>query len=173
MRRIVWTFLISFAALVLGIEAQGQAPAPAPPPVPDTLPFDIPYGAPISLERARAVAEAAAAEARKRNWKMAIAVVEPSGDLVYFMKLDGTQLAAGKISQGKARAAAIFRRSTKAFFDAMESGHPYIATLEGVVAAEGGTPIIESGKLIGAIGASGGTGAQDGIVSRAGSDTIK
>lgn len=170
MRAFQWASLTIAALLFVG-PAAAQAPAPAP--VPETMPFDIPYGTPISLERAKQVLDAAAAEAKKRNWKMAIAIVEPSGDLVYFQKMDGTQLASIKISQGKARAAATFRRSTKVFFDAMESGHPYVATLEGVVGSEGGMPIVENGRLIGAIGVSGGAGAQDGVVAKAGVDAMK
>jgi uncharacterized protein GlcG (DUF336 family) len=158
---------------MLTLPAQAQAPAPAPPAVPENMPFDIPYGTPITMERAKSVIEAAAAEAKKRNWKMAIAVVGPAGDLVYFVKLDGTAYSSGKIAEHKANSAAIFRRPTKAFFDAMESGHPYVATLDGVIGADGGLPLIESGKIIGAIGTSGGTGAQDAIVSKAGADTVK
>jgi glc operon protein GlcG len=161
----------TIAALLFAFPVFAQAPAPAP--VPEAMPFDIPYGTPISLERAKSVAEAAMAEAKKRNWKDAIAVVGTAGDLVYFAKMDGTQYASGKIAEGKARAAAIFRRPTKTFFDAMESGHPYVATLEGVVASDGGMPIIENGKLIGAIGTSAGTGAQDGGVAKAGVDSVK
>jgi glc operon protein GlcG len=169
-------FLIA-AAVVAGLScafAQAQAPAPAPAPIPDAIPFDIPYGMPITLERAKKVAEAAAAEAKKRNWKMAIAIVSGSGDLVYFEKLDDTQLASVEVSQGKARTAATFRRPSKAFFDAMESGHPYVATLKsGIVASEGGIPLVENGKVIGAIGVSGGTAAQDGVIAKAGADTVK
>jgi uncharacterized protein GlcG (DUF336 family) len=128
---------------------------------------------PITLDRAKKVAEAAAAEAKKRNWKMAIAIVNTSGDLVYFEKFDDTQNASPAIAQAKARTAAIFRRPTKTFFDAMESGHPYVATLPGVVAADGGLPISEGGKVIGAIGVSGGTGAQDAVIAKAGADTVK
>src|SRR5206468_2224154 len=124
-------------------------------------------------ERAKQVGDAAAAEAKKRNWKNAIAVVGPAGDLVYFVKMDGTQYAGAAIAEHKARAAAIFRRPTKTFFDAMESGHPYVMTLDGVIGADGGLPIMESGKLIGGIGVSGGTGAQDGVVAKAGADTVK
>jgi glc operon protein GlcG len=164
------TSIVFGASLFAGL-ATAQAPAPAP--IPDAMPFDIPYGTPIALEQAKKVGDAAMAEAKKRNWKMAIAVVDTNGDLVYFQKLDGTQVASVKISQGKARAAATFRRPTKAFFDAVESGHPYVMSLEGVVASEGGIPLVEGGKLIGAIGVSGGTGAQDGVVSKAGADTVK
>jgi uncharacterized protein GlcG (DUF336 family) len=166
------TSLVFGASFCAGL-AVAQAPAPAPAPVPDAMPFDIPYGTPIGLDQAKRVADAAMADAKKRNWKMAISIVEPSGDLIYFQKMDGTQMASIKISQGKARAAAIFRRPTQAFFEAMESGHPYVATLEGVVGSPGGIPLIENGKLIGAIGVSGGTGGQDAVVAKAGADTVK
>jgi glc operon protein GlcG len=87
--------------------------------------------------------------------------------------MDGTQYAGGKIAEHKARAAAIFRRPTKTFFDAMESGHPYVLTLDGMISADGGLPLIENGKVIGGIGTSGGTGAQDAVVSKAGVDAMK
>ncbi len=109
----------------------------------------------------------------KHNWKMNIAVVGPGGDLKYFERMDDAQLASVDISQDKARAAARFRRPTKAFFDAVESGHPFIMGLRCVVPSEGGFPLVEGGKLIGAIGCSGGTGAQDGVTCKAGADTVK
>jgi uncharacterized protein GlcG (DUF336 family) len=170
MRTLHWA-ASTIAALLFAVPVFAQAPAPAP--VPDAMPFDIPYGTPISLDRAKQVAEAAMAEAKKRNWKMAIAIVGPAGEMVYFVKMDGTQHASYKIAEGKAHSAAIFRRPTKVFFDAMETGHPYIATLEGVVASDGGLPIVESGKIIGAIGISGGSGAQDGVIAKAGADSVK
>jgi glc operon protein GlcG len=172
MRHLLWTSL-TLATLFFAGSAAAQTPAPAPAPVPEVMPFDVPYGTPISLERAKAVAEAAAAEAKKHNWKMAIAIVEPTGDLIYFMKMEGTQYASIKIAQGKARAAATFRRPTQVFFDQMETGHPYVSTLDGVVASPGGFPLIENGKVIGAIGMSGGAGSQDAVAAKAGADTIK
>jgi uncharacterized protein GlcG (DUF336 family) len=87
--------------------------------------------------------------------------------------MDGAQLASVDISQDKARAAARFRRPTKAFFDAVEAGHPFIMGLRGVVPSEGGFPLVEGGKLVGAIGCSGGTGAQDGATCKAAADTVK
>jgi glc operon protein GlcG len=162
---------LPLAALLFSGLAAGQAPAPAA--VPDAMPFDVPYGTPISLERAKQVAEAAMAEAKKRNWKDGIAIVGPAGELVYFVKMDGTQHAAADIAFQKAHAAAIFRRPTKVFFDQMETGHPYIATLRGVVASDGGLPLIEGGKIIGGIGVSGGTGPQDGVIAKAGADSVK
>jgi uncharacterized protein GlcG (DUF336 family) len=161
------------AALLFAFTAFAQAPTPAPAAVPDAMPYDVPYGTPISLERAKHVAEAAMAEAKKRNWKDAIAICGPAGDLVYLVKMDGTQYAGSDIAIQKAHAAAIFRRPTKVFFDQMETGHPYIATLKGVVASDGGLPIVEGGKIIGGIGVSGGTGAQDGVIAKAGADSVK
>lgn len=159
-------------ATIFGGVAGAQQPA-APAAVPEQMPFDIPYGTPITLEHAMKIAAAAEAEAKKHNWKMNIAVVGPSGDLVYFQRMDGAQIASVQISQDKAHAAATFRRPTKAFFDAVEGGHVYIAFLRGVVPSEGGFPLVEGGKLIGAIGCSGGTGAQDGVTCKAGADTVK
>ncbi|HEX7970062.1 MAG TPA: heme-binding protein [Stellaceae bacterium] len=164
---------LALATAVSGAALAQQQPPAAPAPVPEQMPFDIPYGTPITVAQARQVAAAAEAEAKKHNWKMNIAVMGPAGELVYFEKMDGAQLASIQISQDKARAAATFRRPTKAFFDAVEGGHPYIAFLHGVVPSEGGFPLVEGGKLIGAIGCSGGTGAQDGVTCKAGADTVK
>ena len=101
--------------------------------VPEKMPFDIPYGTPITLEHAMKVAAAAEAEAKKHNWKMNIAVVGPAGELRYFLRMDDAQIASIQISQDKAHAAANFRRPTKAFFDVVEGGHVYISFLHGVV----------------------------------------
>lgn len=158
--------------LAMSAAVHAQAPA-APAPIPDAIPFDIPYGTPIGLDQARKVAEAAMAEAKKRNWKDAIAITGPAGDLVYFVRMDGTQYASAKIAEHKARAAAIFRRPTRVFFEAMETGHPYVATLDDLIASDGGIPLIEGGKLIGAIGVSGGTAPQDGVIAKAGAETVK
>ncbi|MBI1775192.1 MAG: heme-binding protein [Proteobacteria bacterium] len=161
------------AIALLNAPARAQAPAAAPAPVPDVMPFDIPFGPPIGVERAKLVAAAAIAEAKKRNWKMVVAIVEPSGDLVYFEKMDGTQYASIRIAPGKAKAAAMFRRPTKVFMDLVNGGQPYVLGLEGAVTSEGGLPIVADGKLIGAIGVSGGTSAQDGVIAKAGTDTVK
>jgi glc operon protein GlcG len=162
-----------FAGVALGPLVHAQTPAAAPVVVPEALPFDIPIGASISLERAKRVAESAAAEARKHNWKMAIAIVNPSGDLVYYEKADDTQLASAEVAPAKARSSALYRRPTKAFFDVMEAGHVYVMTLKGMVASEGGIPLVENGKLVGAIGVSGGAPTQDGVVAKAGVDALK
>ena len=129
----------AFAALMFSALVSAQQPAPLPAGVPEKMPFDIPYGTPISMDMAKKAVEAAIAEAAKRGWKMAVAVVSPSGDLTYFAKMDDTQLISSDIAPKKARNAAKFRRETKVFFDAMESGHPYVATLDpDLVASPGG-----------------------------------
>jgi uncharacterized protein GlcG (DUF336 family) len=132
------------------------------------------YGAPITLEQAKAAAAAATAEAAKNGWKMAIAVVEPTGDLVYFEKMPGTQYGSVTIAQHKARAAAIFRRPTKAFEERVAAGGAGITalTLDGMIASDGGVPIVVGGKVVGAIGASGATGAQDGQAANAGAKAV-
>jgi len=141
--------------------------------VPDKIPFDTPYGPPISLERAQAVIQVAVAEAKKRNWKMNVAVVDPGGHLVAFQRMDGAMLAAIQIAEHKARAAATFRRETKVFEDGINLMHlNYLLAFDGVIASRGGIPLIEKGSIIGAIGVSGGTDSQDEIVSNAGAAVI-
>ena len=141
------------SALALGGTALAQQPAPSPA-VPSP-PAD--YGTPITNEQAKAVAAAALAEAKKNNWRMAFAIVGPAGELVYFEKMDGTQLASVEIAQGKARTAVLFRRPSKVFADQYAAGNRAFTTFpEKPVASEGGVPIIVNGKVIGAIGASGG-----------------
>ncbi len=137
------------------------------------MPFDIPYGTPISLAQAEKVAAAAVAAAAHWNWKEAVAIVDPEGELVYFARMDGTQIAAIGIAEDKARAAARYRRPTKVFQDLVNHGNPSFLSLRGVVAAEGGLPLVVDGKLIGAIGCSGGTSPQDQVVAAAGADALK
>jgi len=167
-----------FAATGLCVSLSGQAQSPpAPNPldtVPDNMPFDLPYGAPISLERAQAAIEAAVAEAKKHHWKLNVAIVDSGANLVAFQRMDGAQLASIAISEHKARTAATFRRETRAFEDAIQLKQSYYAlSLDGVIASSGGIPLIEGGKLIGAIGCSGGTGSQDEVVCKAGAAVIK
>src|SRR5450631_4575807 len=141
--------------------------------VPDEMPFDTPYGPPISLDRAQAVVLAATAEAKKRNWKMNVAVVDSGGNLVAFQRMDGAMLASIQIAQHKARAAATFRRPTKVFEDGINLMHlNYLLAFAGVIASRGGIPLIEQGAIIGAIGCSGGTDSQDEIVSKAGGAVV-
>lgn len=142
--------------------------------VPDKIPFDVPYGPSISLERAQAAISAVVTEAKKRGWKMNVAVVDPGGNLVAFQRMDGAMLASIQIAEHKARAAAMFRRETKVFEDAIQvNNFNYLMTLDGIIASRGGIPLIEEGKLIGAIGCSGGTDSQDEIVCKAGVATIE
>ncbi len=171
--------LATLAAALAGPAAFAQAPAPAAPPaaapapIPENMPFDIPYGMNIGLDQAHKALTAAAAEAKKHNWKMSLTVVDTAGNLVAHATMDGTQYGSIAISQGKARTAALFRRPSKVFADGINGGSPATLSLLALnqgAASEGGLPIIVDGKLIGAIGVSGGTAPQDGVVAKAGLD---
>jgi glc operon protein GlcG len=133
------------------------------------------YGTSIGAEQAKTIAAAAIAEARKNQWTMAIAIVDISGDLVYFERMDHTQVGSVDVAVAKARAAARFKRPTKAFQDALAAGGEgwRILSLDGAVAVEGGLPLMSGGKIVGAIGASGGTSQQDGVTAAAGAATLK
>jgi uncharacterized protein GlcG (DUF336 family) len=164
------------AAALVAQEGRAQQPAAAAAPhgnqldvVPDKMPFDIPYGAPIPLARATAAINAAVAEAKKHDWKLNVAVVDSGGNLVAFQRMDGAQLASIQISEHKARAAVTFRRETKAWENAIQTnGLHYTMTLDGIIASRGGIPLVDGGKLVGAIGCSGGTGSQDEVACKAG-----
>jgi glc operon protein GlcG len=180
MRSVVSMILAACAMAVMSSPTLAQAPAPAPPAqpsaggTPDAMPFDIPYGVSIGLDRAKQLMAAAEAEAKRRNWKMNIAVVDTNGELVQFERMEGAQIASGPISIGKARTAARFRRESRAFYNVFEAGHGYVSTLDPtLVASPGGFPLVEGGKLIGAIGCSGGTGDQDAATCKAGADLMK
>ena len=165
---------LALAAVLAAGSVQAQQPPAANPldAIPDNMPFNVPYGAPITAERAQAAVQAAEAEAKKRNWPMNIAVVDSGGNLVAFLRMDGAQLASIAISQHKARTAVKFRRETKVFEAGIQNGLNYLITLDGVIGSRGGIPLVEGGKMIGAIGVSGGTGSQDEVVSKAGAATI-
>jgi glc operon protein GlcG len=175
------TLLAACVVAAIVPPALAQTPPAAAPPAqppavgaPDAMPFDIPYGVSIGLDRAKQVMAAAEAEAKKRNWKMNIAIVDTNGDLVHFSRMEGAQIASGTIAQGKARTAARFRRESRFFYTVYETGHSYVGTLDPtLVASPGGFPLVENGKLIGAIGCSGGTGDQDAAVCKVGADTMK
>ena len=164
-------------ACLISALAAGQSLAQTANPrdaIPDNMPFHVAYGAPISLERAEGAIAAAVAEAKKRNWPMSIAIVDAGNNLVAFQRMDGASTSSIAVSQHKARAAASFRRETKIFENALQEGNqPYVATLDGVIAARGGIPLFEGGKIVGAIGCSGGTGSQDEVVCKAGAATVK
>jgi glc operon protein GlcG len=130
----------------------------------------LPYGAPIDLGTAKKIAAAAVAEAAKINVPEAVAISDAAGDLVYFEKMDSAQTGGVKVAQGKARSAALYRRPTKVWEDIVASGGGglRILGLEGAVPIEGGLPIVIGGKIVGAIGVSGGSAPQDGQVAKAG-----
>jgi len=157
--------LIIFATIASVARAQTPQ-APAPPPT--TL-----YGSPVGIDVARAAAAAAEAEAQKIGAFEAIAVVDPSGSLVYFERMDNTQYGSVRVAIDKARSAAQFRRPTKVFSDLVVSGNMALIGLRGAVPLDGGVPLISDGKIIGAIGVSGGSGPQDGQVVEAGADAVK
>jgi glc operon protein GlcG len=126
----------------------------------------------LSLDEAKQAASAAAAKARAEGWAVVIAVVDPGGQLIYLERADGTQVASVVVAQEKARTAAIFRRPTKVFEDLVLAGRVHMTTLPGAVMLEGGLPIVHAGQVVGAIGVSGVTSAQDGQVAQAGVDAL-
>ena len=168
------------AALLMNSGAFAQVPPdPANPNenIPDAL-NPVPYGEPIKLADAKKVADAAMADVEKRNWKGAfcVAVVDTHGSLVYFAKGDNCQNASVGISQDKAKASAIFKRPTVVFERLMGKGafFAYLPTLgNGFIGSRGGNPLVVGGKIIGAVGVSGGTGSQDDAISQAGVAALK
>ena len=134
----------------------------------------IPYGLPIGLADAKKAAAAAEAEASKITpTPYVIAIVDPEGRLIYFERMDNAQIGSIGVAIDKARSAALFRKPTKVFEDALGKGRTAILALRGAVPLEGGLPLVAGGKVVGAIGASAGTGQQDGQVAKAGADTIQ
>jgi glc operon protein GlcG len=164
MRSLAVMIFSACAALAIAVPAQAQAPSPPPP-----------YGESINLEQSMKIVDAAIAEAKKNGWFLAVSVVGPAGDLVYFAKMDNTQYASVTISQHKARVAATFRRPTKVFEENLGKGFEFIyqMTLDGMIGSQGGVPLVLGGKLIGAIGCSGGTGPQDLQACMAGVNALK
>jgi glc operon protein GlcG len=157
------TIISGFVLLVIGAIASAMAQMPNP------------YGQPISLEDAKKAAAPALAEAAKNKWTMAVAIVGPAGNLIYYEKMDNTQLGSAEVAIDKARSAALFKRPTKAFQDALAAGGDGLRMLglKGAVPLEGGIPLVMDGKIVGAIGVSGGTSAQDGQCAKAGAETVK
>ncbi|HEY7580635.1 MAG TPA: heme-binding protein [Acetobacteraceae bacterium] len=163
MHRHALSLLLVAGSVLIGgnVRAQQSAP-PNLDAIPEKMPFSTPYGAPIGAERAQSLIQAAMAEATKRGWSMNIAVVDSGANLVAFLRMDGALLGSVSIAQHKARAAVKYRRPTKAFEDAVQKADlKYILSLDDVIASRGGIPLIEDGRIIGAIGCSGGTGSQD------------
>lgn len=169
----IWSVITLAACLGSGAAVAQQTASNPLDVIPDKMGFNIPYGAPISLQRAEAAAHAAMEEATKRGWPLNIAVLDSGANLVTFLRMDGAQLGSIAVSEHKARTAVRFRRPTKAFEDAMQKGDvKYVPTVDDVIAVRGGIPLIEDGKLIGAIGCSGGAGSQDEVACMAGAATI-
>jgi len=163
--------LAGLAALIgLGAAAQNPAAQPAP-----ASAYAIPIGPTITLDAAKSSAAVAAAEARKNNWHMAIAIVDPAGTLIYFEKMDITQLGSAKVAIDKARSAALYKRPTKAFQDALAGGglNLRILGLADAVPVEGGVPLLIGGKLVGAIGVSGDLAEHDGQCATAAAAALK
>ena len=134
-----------------------------------------PYGTAISLENAKKAAAPALAEAAKNNWNVAVAIVGPGGTLIYYEKMDNTQLGSANVAIDKARSAALFKRPTKQFQDALAAGGDGLRLLkvQGAIPLDGGIPLVMDGKIVGAIGVSGATSAQDAQCAKAGADTLK
>ena len=149
--------LVALSLLALGATAQQRPP----------------YGTAINLETARKISAAAEAEARKNGWNVAIAIVDNHGMLIHYEMLDDTQTASANVALEKARTAATYRRTTKELEDGIAGGRTAILGLPGATPIEGGLPIVGGGKMIGAIGVSGVTSAQDGMVAKAGVDALK
>src|SRR6516225_7427542 len=154
-------------ALLFGAAVHAQQQPSSPPPPPPA------YGAPISLEQAKAAIAGATAESKKNGWNHVFAVVDGGGNLIAFEKSDLAGNASIRIAQAKARMAASFRVPTKVYQDRLAGGETFILGLPGAVPATGGVPIIVDGKLIGAIGVSGATGLQDHQSAEAGAAAVK
>jgi len=167
MLRPTLALLTMAAALAAGPALAQTAPAAphAPPPAP-------PYGRPVTLAEAKTAAAAAEAEARKQGWNMVIVVVEPSGALVLSEKMDGAQYGSNDVARRKAETSANFRRPTSYFQEAVKGG-TLNSIFTGALAIDGGELLIVDGKIAGAIGVSGGSGAQDGLVARVAAASLK
>jgi glc operon protein GlcG len=150
--------------------AQTAPPAAQPPSF-----YLTPYGPPITLEAAKKVAATALAEATRNHWLMTVAVVDPTGNLVYYERTDNSQWASAKVAIEKARSAAIYKRPTKVFQEALAKGgaNIRILALDGAVPVEGGVPLIADGKIIGAVGVSGDLGENDAQCATAAAETLK
>jgi glc operon protein GlcG len=126
----------------------------------------------LTLQAAKQIAAAAEKEAAGNKWTMVIAILDDGEHLIYLERMDETQIGSVEVAQQKARSAVSFKRPTKAFEDAVAGGRTAILRLSGAVPVEGGVPLVADGKVIGAIGCSGGTSQQDGVVAKAGADAL-
>ena len=165
--------VLGFALVSSGASAQAPGSAAPVNPAAQMLPID--YGAPISNANAKKVAAAALAEAQRMNVPMVVAITDMSGNVLYMERQDSAILGGVLVAPQKARSAALYKRPTKAFEDAIAPGGVGLRflRLEGAIPIEGGLPLILDNKIIGAIGMSGGTGVQDGVAAKAGADALK
>jgi uncharacterized protein GlcG (DUF336 family) len=159
--------LLALAVGTALVFTAATAGAQAPPPPP--------YGAPITLEQAKKIMAGAEAESKKNSWGMVITILDSGGNPVMMQRMDGTQLGSVEVARDKAWSAVAFRRPTKVFEDLVAQGgaNLRILKLSGANPIEGGIPIVVDGKIIGAVGVSGGSAAQDGQVAKAGIDALK
>ena len=158
--------LLLLAVVMVVLFSAALAGAQAPPPA---------YGPPITLEQAKKVMAGAEAEAKKNNWNVVITILDSGGNLVMSQRLDGTQFGSVEVAHDKAYSAVAFRRPTKVFEDALAQGgaNLRLLRLSGATPLDGGLPIIIEGKVVGGIGVSGVTGAQDAQIGKAGADAVK
>lgn len=156
------------AALALALAAPAMAQTATPPAAAPVYP---PYGRSVTLAEARIAVAAAQAAAVKNGWLMVVTVVEPNGALVLSEKMDGAQYGSNDVARRKAETSASFRRPTLYFQDAVKGG-TLNAIFTGALAIEGGELLIVDNRVVGAIGASGGSGVQDGVVARAGAAAL-
>ena len=152
---------VALIALLCAAGALAQAPNP--------------YGPPVNVENAKKAAAAALAEARKANWRMAVAVVDTGGVLVYYEKMDNTQIGSADVAIEKARTAVRFKRPSKPFQDSVAGGGAGLRVLRlpGAVPLEGGIPLVIDDQIVGAIGVSGDSGDHDSLCATAGAATLK
>lgn len=144
-----------------------QKPAPGP-----KLP---PYGRSITLAEAKKAAAAALAPAVANGWTMVVAIVDQGGHLVYLEKLDQTQVGSVRVAEQKARSAAIYKRPTKMLQDVLARGGDglRVLRLDAAIPVEGGVPLIVGGELVGALGVSGGSSAEDEVCAEAGAAALR
>ena len=166
------------SVLLVATTSYAQQPAPAPPPnpldnVPEKMPFDVPYGTPIGLDRAQAAIAATVAEAKSATGSLTSRSSIRAATWSPFSAWTARRSHRSRSPSTSARAAAVFRRETKAFENGIQGGNNYLITLDGVIGSRGGIPLLEGGKLIGAIGCSGGTGSQDEVACKVGAATVK
>ena len=163
-RQRLLSLAIGTALVFTAATAGAQAPAPPPP-----------YGPGITLDQAKKAMAGAEAEAKKNNWPVVITILDSGGNLVMSQRLDGAQFGSVDVARDKAYSAVAFRRPTKVFEDGLAQGGANLRflNLKGASLLDGGWPIVVDGKIIGGIGVSGVTGAQDAQIGKAGVDALK